>query len=115
MHHGDVPSGKVVISRLLGQEEPDRCKRDMGILGFRISGGTKKGGSVLVQQRCQWSAAMAEVTSVLRLHDATNAYLSMKLDVAKQAANDMALKEVDKFFCRPAHLSSVRMAKSTFW
>ena len=38
------------------------------------------------------------MTSVLRLHDATNAYLSVKHDVAKQAANEMALKEVDKLF-----------------
>ena len=28
---------------------------------------------------------------------ATNAYLSMKHDVAKQAANEMALREVDTF------------------
>ena len=38
------------------------------------------------------------MTSVLKLHDATNAYLSMKHDVAKQAANEMALKEIDKFY-----------------
>ena len=38
------------------------------------------------------------MTSVLRLHDATDAYLWTKHDVAKQAANEMALKEVDKFF-----------------
>ena len=46
-----------------------------------------------MQQRCQWSAG-AGVTSVLRLHDVTNAYLSMKHDVGKQAANEMALKEI---------------------
>ena len=45
-----------------------------------------------MQQRCQWSAAKAGVTSALRLHDATTAYLSMKHDVAKQAANEMALR-----------------------
>ena len=39
-----------------------------------------------------------------RPHDATIAYLSMKHDVAKQAASEMALKEVDTFF-RPAHFS----------
>ena len=44
------------------------------------------------------SAAKAGVTSALRLHDATNAYLLMKRDVAKRAANEMALKEVDKEF-----------------
>ena len=38
------------------------------------------------------------MTSVLRLHDATNAYLWTKHDVAKQAENEMALKEIDKFF-----------------
>ena len=38
------------------------------------------------------------MTSVLKLHDATNAYLWTKHDVAKQAANEMALKEIDKFF-----------------
>ena len=48
-----------------------------------------------MQQRCQWSAAKAGVTSVLRLHDATNANLPMKHDVAKEAANEMALKEID--------------------
>ena len=36
------------------------------------------------------------VTSALRLHDATNAFLSMKHDVVKHAANEMELKEVDK-------------------
>ena len=37
----------------------------------------------------KWSAAKAEVTSAMRLHDATNAYQSMKHDVAKQAANEI--------------------------
>ena len=32
------------------------------------------------------------------MDDATNAYLSMKHDVAKQAANEMVLKELDKSF-----------------
>ena len=36
--------------------------------------------------------------SALRLHDATNAFLSMKHDVDKQAANQMALKDADKGF-----------------
>ena len=34
------------------------------------------------------------MTSVLRLHDATKAYLSMKHEAAKQAA----LKDIDKFY-----------------
>ena len=38
------------------------------------------------------------MTSVLRLHDATKAYLSMKHEAAKQAANEMALKDIDKFY-----------------
>ena len=45
----------------------------------------------------QWSADKAGVTSALRLHDATNAFLSMKHDVDKQAANQMALKDADNF------------------
>ena len=69
--------------------------------------GRRREGAFPVQQRRQRSAAMAEVASALGLRGATNAHLSVKLDVAKQAANDMSLKEVDKFFCRPAHLSSV--------
>ena len=40
-----------------------------------------------VQQRCQWSAANAGVTSAVRLHDATSAYPSTRRDVAKQAEN----------------------------
>ena len=47
------------------------------------------------------SAAKAGATSALWLHDATNAYLSMQHEVAKQAANEMALKEVDKFLFDP--------------
>ena len=38
------------------------------------------------------------MTSALRLHDHTNAYLSMEHDVTKLAANEMVLKEVDDFF-----------------
>ena len=51
-----------------------------------------------MQQRCHWSADKAGVTSALRLHDATYAFLSMVHDVAMQAANEIALKEMDKFF-----------------
>ena len=61
--------------------------------------GPRREGAILVQQRChQWSAAKAGVTSALRLHDATHAYLSVKHDVANQAANETALKEVGKEF-----------------
>ena len=63
--------------------------------------GRRREGAILIQQRCQWSAARAGVTSVLRLHDATYAYLSMKHDVAKQAANKMASKEIDQFYFDP--------------
>ena len=38
------------------------------------------------------------MTSVLTLHDVTNSYLSMRHEVAKQAANQMAPKDLDKFF-----------------
>ena len=38
------------------------------------------------------------MTSVLTLHDVTNSYLSMRHEVAMQAANQMAPKDVDKFF-----------------
>ena len=58
--------------------------------------GRRREGAIL-GQRCQWSTAKAGVTSVLWLRDATNAHLSMKHDVAKQATNKMALKEVDNF------------------
>ena len=67
--------------------------------------GRRREGAILVQQRCQWSAASAGVTSVFRLHDARSAYLSMKHDVAKQAANEMALKRDRQVLLRPAHFS----------
>ena len=53
-----------------------RSKRFLGALGPRMFGVTKK----------------------RRLHDATNAYLSMKHNVAKQAANELALNVVDNEF-----------------
>ena len=64
----------------------DRSKRFLGTLAYGCLEGRRREGVTWVQQRCQWSEAKAEFTSVLRLHDATNAYLSMKHDVAKQAA-----------------------------
>ena len=66
--------------------------------------GRRRDGAILVQQRCQWSAARAEVTSVLRLHGATNAYLSMKHEVAKQAINEMVLEKRRQGALRPAHV-----------
>ena len=42
------------------------------------------------------------MTSALRLHDATHVFLSMKHDVEKQAANQMAL-DADKGFFLPTH------------
>ena len=41
---------------------------------------------------------MAGVISALRLQCARNSYLSMKHHVAKQAAHEMTLKDVDKDF-----------------
>ena len=38
------------------------------------------------------------MTSVLRLRDATNENLSTEHEVAKQAANEMVLKEIDKYY-----------------
>ena len=64
-----------------------------------------------MQQRCQWSAAEAGVTSALRLHAATNAYLSMKHDVAKQAANGMRSKMwTRKFFDQCISLAVVTIS-----
>ena len=57
--------------------------------------GRGREGAILVQQRCQWNATRAGVTSILRLVDATAAYLSIKHDVSKEAANKMALNEVE--------------------
>ena len=37
------------------------------------------------------------MTSVLRLHDATNANLSTEHEVAKQAASEIFFKEIDKY------------------
>ena len=55
-----------------------------------------EGRGVILLQQGDPSADKAGVTSALRLHDATNAVLSMKHDVDKQAANQMALKDADK-------------------
>ena len=52
-----------------------------------------------MQERKQWSAAKVGVTSVFkasRCHKHES--VDMKHDAAKQAANETALKEVDKFF-----------------
>ena len=82
--------------------------------------GRRREGAILVHQRCQWSAAQAGVTSASRLHDATNGYLSMKHDVAKQGANEMVPHEVDlEFFDQRISLAVVTIpdeeAKLTFW
>ena len=69
--------------------------------------------AILLQQGSQWSADKAGVTSALRLHDATNALLSMKRDADKQTANQMALKDVDKgFFCQRIPLAVVTMTRN---
>ena len=44
----------------------------------RCLDGRRREGAIVVQQRFQWSGEEASVTSALRLHDATNAYLSTK-------------------------------------
>ena len=54
------------------------------LLGYGCLDGRRWEAAILEQQRCQWSAEKAGVTSALRLHDATNAYLSTKHDVANR-------------------------------
>ena len=76
----------------------DRINRILEALAYGCLDGRRREGAILVQQSWQWSAAKAGVTAAPRLHDATNAYLAMKHDVTKQAANEMTLKEVDKSF-----------------
>ena len=106
LHHGHVPLGKIVVPWPVEQKtrernkEPDLSQANASWAPWAHGclEGRRREGAILVQQRCQWSAASAGVTSVFRLHDATNAYLSMKHDVAKQAANEMARKEIDKFY-----------------
>ena len=55
----------------------------------------------MVQQRCQWSAEKAGVTSAVRLHDATNAYSSLYHGSAEEAAHWLVLKETDRQFLDP--------------
>ena len=51
MHHGDVPNGKVVVPRLVGQEDkrkkhgarPDLSKRLLGTLCLWLVGGRVNG------------------------------------------------------------------------
>ena len=125
----DVLCGKVEVPRLVGQEDqrkkqrtkPDRSKRLRALWAHGCLEGRQRVRAILVQHRCQWSAAKAGVTSALSLHDATHAYLSMKHDVAKQAGSEMALKEVDKFFFFDQRISLVVatkidiMARSSIW
>ena len=63
-----------------------------------LDGRRREGSDSFTTRGSQWSADKAGVTSALRLQDATNAFLSMKHDVDKQAANQMALKDADKVF-----------------
>ena len=56
----------------------------------------------------------------MNLHDATNAEFSMKHDVAKQAANQVTLEAVDKFFfdqriSLPVVTIGGKELKLTFW
>ena len=55
----------------------------------------------MVQQRCQWSAEKAGVTSAVRLHDATNAYSSLYHGPARKGAHWLVLKETDRQFLDP--------------
>ena len=91
MHHGNVPFEQIVVQLI--QANASWAPWAHGCLERQ-----RRQGAILVQERCHWSAARAGATSVFRLHDATNAYLSMKHDVAKQAASEMAFKEIGKFY-----------------
>ena len=83
-------------------------RRDLlGTLGSRMSGGPR-------QRASNPGAASAGVTSALRLHDATNAYLSWKHEVAKQPANEMVLKKIDKEYL-DQRISQRWWAKSGIW
>ena len=63
-----------------------------------LDGRRREGSDSFTTEGSQWSADEPGVTSAVRLHDATNALLSMKHDVDKQAANQMALTDADKVF-----------------
>ena len=126
MHHGDVPFGKVVVPRLLWDKKTRERNKEPDLIEANVSWapwaygcleGRRREGAILVQQKCQLSAAEAGVTSILRLHDATNGNLAMKHNAAKQGVNEMVLKGADKFFFdeRISLAVMLRRATSTFW
>ena len=92
--------GTVKVPRLVGQEHQRKTKNQTWLeqaclvcLGHMdVWTDDEERRAILVQPRCQWSAEKASVTSALRQHDTTNAFLSIKHDVVKQAANEMALR-----------------------
>ena len=63
--------------------------------------GRRRVGATTVQQRCQWSAEKAGVTSGLRLHDSTNACSSLCHGSATEGAHWLVLKETDRQFLDP--------------
>ena len=94
-----------MVPRLLGQEDQrqqqrtklDRSKRFLGTLRLQMSGGTMKRRSdscatEMSRERSKGGSDLCREAA--RCH----AYLSMKHAVAKQAANKMVLREVDKVF-----------------
>ena len=78
------------------------CLRSLGIW---MSGWTTKGGSdsCATKMSAERRKGGRDITSALRLHDATNADLSKKHEMAKQAANEMALKRSGQGVFRSAH------------
>ena len=74
-------------------------RHPQGALNPRMSGGAEKRGSKRGTAKMFYEVPQEQgVTSVLRLHDATNANLSTEHEVAKQAANEIVLKEIDKYY-----------------
>ena len=84
LHHGDRGTADCGTSRPENNKEPNLIEAiaSWEPWGNGCLDGRRREGAILVQQGCQWSAEKAEVTSALRLHDATNAYLSTRHDVA---------------------------------
>ena len=75
----------------------------------------REGSDSFTTEGSQWSADKAGVTSAVRLQDATNAFLSMKHELDKQAANQMALRDPDKvffFFDQRISLTVVTMTRN---
>ena len=105
MHHGDVPFAKIMVPWLVGQimgernKGPDLIEANAswapwahGCLEAKKSESNL--GTAMMSMECSNSRSDFGVEP----HDATNAYLSTKHDVAEQATNDLVLKEIDEYY-----------------